>query len=252
MISTFDYNDNCWWCGNKADSGEHKYKKADLIREFGRGPYKGNDAIVRVLLGKQRNIPGPNSKEVKFENNLCQPCNNARSQPFDREYDTFTEYIRQNEYVICTAKQFKFSEIFGSNWKDNRENLVKYFVKHICCSLAIAKVLIKPPLIDYLNGTSDLEYLSLHLEIREDIVALVKNYKAKGKEIGNLWIGKMSCMLSPSTGAISEVTSFLGYRWLRLNYTYDESISPARDNFSSDKVTLDSNYNEDPNSILKM
>jgi hypothetical protein len=37
----------CWWCGAPASSSEHTYKKTDLVREFGPGPYKGRNALIR-------------------------------------------------------------------------------------------------------------------------------------------------------------------------------------------------------------
>ncbi|HET9909335.1 MAG TPA: hypothetical protein VFQ23_21995 [Anaerolineales bacterium] len=252
MISAFDYKDNCWWCGNKADSGEHKYKKTDLVREFGTGPYKGSNSIVRVLNGKQRIIQGPDSQEAKFESNLCRTCNNAKSQPFDYEYDTFTTFIKEEEDRIYTTRQFKLSDIFGSNWMPKKQNLVRYFVKHICCRVAASNILIEPEIIEFLNGGSVSQYLSLWFEIREDIVAFIKDSKENGEDLGILWLGEMTYQKSRGTGKISEITSYIGYRWLRLNYKYDKSISPSRDNFSSEVVQLESNYNVDPGTIPKI
>jgi hypothetical protein len=67
MIEMYDYKDRCWWCGNAADSGEHKYKKADLVREFGKGPYKGAKELVRVIEGQLKIIQGPNSKRLNLK-----------------------------------------------------------------------------------------------------------------------------------------------------------------------------------------
>jgi hypothetical protein len=38
----------CWWCGSPADSREHKLKRSDLVREYGRPPYAGH---ADLLLG---------------------------------------------------------------------------------------------------------------------------------------------------------------------------------------------------------
>jgi len=69
MTKRYDYSNKCWWCGNQADSKEHKYKRSDLIKEFGRGSYSGDKELVRVFDSQLRKIQGPNSNEVKFSNN---------------------------------------------------------------------------------------------------------------------------------------------------------------------------------------
>lgn len=249
MIETHDYKDRCWWCGNAADSGEHKYKKADLVREFGKGPYKGANELVRGIAGQLRKIQGPNSKEAKFENTLCQICNNERSQPFDTTYDEFSEYIRLNEQKIIAARQFKFSDIFGVDWKDCRLDLLRYYVKHICCRLSTARIFVRQEVIDFLNGAQGLKFLKLNLEIREDIVAMMDGLRKVGMDDGCMWIGDLTCQTSKSSGDISEAQSFLGYRWLRMNYLYDYGIGDTEDNFSGDLVDLATAYNFHPETV---
>ena len=149
MVDKYDYKGLCWWCRNEADSGEHKYKKSDLLREFGKGPYEGNEKLVRRISGEMRKIQGPKSVEAKFESNLCQRCNNDMSQPFDIEYDKFVQFIKNNEDDIIDKKQFRFSDIYGQNWQDGRLNLLRYYVKHICCRLVSAKILIRDEIIGF-------------------------------------------------------------------------------------------------------
>lgn len=250
MVDKYDYKGLCWWCHNEANSGEHKYKKSDLLREFGRGPYEGNEKLVRRISGEMRKIQGPKSVEAKFESNLCQQCNNDVSQPFDIEYDKFVQFIKNNEDDIIDKKQFRFSDIYGQNWQDGRLNLLRYYVKHICCRLVSAKILIRDEIIGFLDGAPDLMFLKFHLEIRADLVAMIKILKKDGLNDGCLWMGDLICKISKGTGEISEVNSFLGYRWLRMNYSYDYGIGHSEDNFSGDIVTLESVYNIDPKSII--
>lgn len=252
MIERHDYKDTCWWCGNAADSDEHKYKKADLVKEFGKGPYNGKDELARGIEGKLRKIQGPNSKEVKFEKVLCQSCNNERSQPFDNTYDVFTEYLRSNEKDIIAAKHFKFSEMFDVDWKNQKLNLYRYYVKHICCRLANSGVLVRQEMIDFLNGSEELKFIRINLEIREDIVAMMEELRKEGLDDGCLWVGELLYQISKVTGKISEAQSFFGYRWLRINYLYDYSILEVEDNFSEDIVNLDTAYNIHPELVHKL
>ena len=73
MISTKDYRGQCWWCGNTADSREHKYKSSDIKREFGKHSYKGNKAVKRIFdeLDRGDNVQGANSNFLKFGFTIC-------------------------------------------------------------------------------------------------------------------------------------------------------------------------------------
>src|SRR6267378_4063620 len=46
-LEAFDYGGVCWWCSNPADSAEHKYKRSDVVAEFGRPPYHDGSSLVR-------------------------------------------------------------------------------------------------------------------------------------------------------------------------------------------------------------
>ncbi|MFC5112013.1 hypothetical protein [Kibdelosporangium philippinense] len=41
-----DYAGQCWWCGSVADTREHRYKRSDLIRDFGKGPGSASQPSV--------------------------------------------------------------------------------------------------------------------------------------------------------------------------------------------------------------
>lgn len=238
MIYMFDYKDRCWWCGDVAKSGEHKFKKSDLVRYFGRGPYHGKKRLVRGFENQLHDLQGPNADEAKFEKNLCFSCNNSRSQPFDRSYDKFMKYIHENEDNILITKRFLFTDIFGIDWRGERIKLIKYFVKHICCRLASASIRIHSDIKAFLDGNTPLNRFHLVFEIQENIVALETSTKEMGLRVGSFWMGDLNYIKSQSTGAIREATSYLGYRWLWLYYLYDEDILLAKDNFSSDEVFL--------------
>jgi hypothetical protein len=83
----------CWICNKIADSAEHRIKKSDLVSLHGSGSYKGENALFLVREGKQTPIQGPNSKVVKYRKNLCSTCNNSYTQPFDKAYECFVDYL---------------------------------------------------------------------------------------------------------------------------------------------------------------
>ena len=125
----------CWWCGAAADSREHKYKRSDLVREHGKAPYDGPATLVRV--GDRRaEMRSSKSAPLTFEASLCAPCNNRRSQPCDMAYDAFIEWLWANEEQVLEDRGFRWSAIFGTDWRPAALNVFRYFVKHIGCRVA--------------------------------------------------------------------------------------------------------------------
>jgi hypothetical protein len=60
MLYAAQTSGTCWWCRTApADSREHKLKRSDLVRQFGRGPYP---ELVSSREGQLRPVQGPNSK----------------------------------------------------------------------------------------------------------------------------------------------------------------------------------------------
>jgi hypothetical protein len=240
MIIAHNYLGTCWWCGGIADSAEHKHKRTDLRREFGDGPYLGDSEIVRNVKERSTTIQGPKSKEVKFIKNLCQKCNNQRSQAFDRDYDKFTSFIKDNEEAILRKKSFNFSDIYNNDWEFARINLIRYYIKHIGCRLASANILISQDIVNFLDGRQGqtLKHIGFYLEIRSDIANMINALQSSQLGDGCLWIGDLMCSRDTSGSALSDAASFIGYRWLRMNYLYDYRIGNSFDNFSKNKVVL--------------
>lgn len=65
-------------------------------------------------------------------------------------------------------------------------------------------------------------------------------------DAGGLWVGDFACMMSQSTGEVSDVNSHLGYRWLWLYYSYDDRIRRDLGSFAHNHVQLPHTYNLDP------
>ncbi len=125
----------CWICKQVADSAEHRVKKSDLVNLYGSTSYKGENALVLIREGKKFPIQGPNSKVVKYKKNLCSKCNNDFSQPFDKAYEAFIEYILKNEDTILKCRFIDFKSVYGDRFELFQRNLYKYFVKSFGCRL---------------------------------------------------------------------------------------------------------------------
>lgn len=246
------YRGECWWCEAPANSREHRHKRSDLIREFGPGPYLGDDALVRGVAGRPpREVRGPNSKQFKFEATLCERCNSARSQSFDRAYEHFAAFIRDNEREILKVGAFRWSNVYGTLWRTRLVDLKRYFAKHLACRMAEAHLQVDENLTLFLDGsTTDLASLSIEFEIRSDIEAALGVLEGSGIASGSLWLGELTGMKSRSTGEMLSLSSFLGFGWLRVNYRYGGAGSIVT-NSIDDVVRLPRGYNVDPSQFSR-
>jgi hypothetical protein len=68
------------------------------------------------------------AKALKFEKSLCHGCNTARSQAFDRAYDTFADHIRDSGDQVLGTGVLDWTDVYGGDWQDGVELLARYWV----------------------------------------------------------------------------------------------------------------------------
>lgn len=115
----------CWICGDIALSKEHRLKKTDIVRAYGRGPYRGDSAPVHVHEGKQSPVQGPDANTLKYKPSLCPKCNTTTTQPFDQAYDIFVSWLFENESVVLYRRYVNFSDVYGQNFPEKQRDLYK-------------------------------------------------------------------------------------------------------------------------------
>lgn len=147
----------CWWCSGAANSREHKFKRTDIERGFGRGPYRDDRTLVKHGYDQwPSDVTGSKSKVFKFEPMICTRCNGERSQPFDAAYDQFMDYLFDNEAAVLGSGEVDLRVVYGKEWESQSLDLARYFVKHICCRLANVAghrlILLDARLIEFLDG----------------------------------------------------------------------------------------------------
>ncbi|MDX2393782.1 hypothetical protein NJL88_27720 [Streptomyces sp. DK15] len=146
----------CWWCRSaKADTGEHKFKRASLARLMGDGPALiwGDGTSVRELRGKA-GITRDRYRVVKFPKSMCAACNNSRSQPFDIAYDTYEEFV--SGHLLRLMPGIGLGPLYGPSWQADSLNLARYHAKHFGCRMVRAGLPVPQSLRDFLNGDSDM------------------------------------------------------------------------------------------------
>jgi hypothetical protein len=141
----------CWWCGNLADSTEHKFKRSDLKGVAGptgeaRNVYKSRGFYQKTLNSLDT---GP---QVRWDKNLCRRCNSQTSQPFDRAYDTFMEYLLENFQTLHRRHGIYWTDVYGEEWQQGVRHLSCYLVKQFGCMMATARLPVPQDAVDFLNG----------------------------------------------------------------------------------------------------
>lgn len=162
----------CWMCGSEANSSEHRLKKADIVRAYGRGPYSGTHRPMHVRAGKPTEIQGPNSRKIKYANILCHTCNTTSSQPYDTAYDHFIEWVLENESTVIRRRFINFADVFGSDFPKHQLNLYKYFAKSFGCRLVEAKQVVPDDVRNLFDKEQFQTALRITFSVNEDILAM--------------------------------------------------------------------------------
>jgi len=122
----------CWICGELATTNEHIVKASDVRGYFGevspsRPVYRNNNQITN------KKVQSAKSKLLTFEKTkLCASCNNERTQPFDKAWETLSEYLRGNWIYVKKHKKLNLGKVYKGK-KSNAIYLQLYFVKLFGC-----------------------------------------------------------------------------------------------------------------------
>jgi hypothetical protein len=229
----------CWWCGNPADSGEHKFKRTDLIEDFG-STFKDKENCPILIKGsKQIKIQGPNSEQTKFEKIMCSHCNNNKSQKIDETYTIVMHELIRNDKKYENKEFIDFRELFGNDWLKRKQDFISYFIKHFCCRLARNNVTIPKEVINYLNKeTKYLEYINLNFQHRLDLKRVLYDMRNMKYNDGFLAFGKL--MLIKNAEELDVAYSYLTRKWIRVGIYFSDQI--VAENFPDLEVYYQTPY----------
>ncbi len=218
----------CWWCdAGTANSAEHKFKRSDLARDFGRGAFLADGGLAEVS-GRDnqvRRIQGPSSRRLKFLPVLCARCNNTRSQPFDRAYDCFIEWVMSHEIRVLTERKIDLEDVFGPQWRPQTDDVRRYFVKHVGCRLAECaqryKVYVGADLIAFLDGGSWPATVTAELFIDPSYQRVCDELRAAGENPAWHALNPIWAELRQDTSTLVGIQSRWSNRWLRFAWQVD-------------------------------
>jgi len=227
----------CWWCGATADSREHKIAAAELRLNHGGGSWVGDSGVVHVDGDLTvRDVQGAKADILKWEPNLCQNCNNARSQPFDRAYISMLRYLDQHEEEVGSTGVFRFSDVYGDDWVSGRANLVRYWLKHICCRAAVIGLEVPRAVVEYMDdstATGPAPHTAMVLLVNDPVFRFqMEHGYGRGSGFGDAEGFNLD-------GQLVAFESFVSWGWLALQYHFDISDPRGWVSFPDDLVEMD-------------
>ena len=127
----------CWICKtNKADSGEHKTKRSDLLAVLGK-PSQEEPFYYHDLHKANRPVGSLDAKILKSPVRICAYCNNTHTQPHDRAWEIMSDSLRSRRLAV--GQWVRCNGIFREFTKREMLNVHLFFVKLFGCMLAEAK-----------------------------------------------------------------------------------------------------------------
>lgn len=127
----------CWICNErKADSGEHKTKRSDLLAVLGK-PSQDEPFYFHDLDRPNKPVSSLDAKILKSPNRICASCNNARTQPHDRAWEYMSDTLRSRRLAV--GRWVRCNRIYGCHVRPRMVDVHLYFLKLFGCMLAEAK-----------------------------------------------------------------------------------------------------------------
>lgn len=217
----------CWWCGALSNSREHKVKRTDVNRIYGKGPYKLEKLGIYNIGLNSDNPPKPiqssDSDYLKFEKCICQKYNNERSVPFGRAYDTFMDYVDKNLDNLKEESYIDVEKIYGRDYVEQKMNLFRYYSKHICCRLAINGYNIPLNIIQFLNRETSLKDINFQFQIKQYKIVFDKD---SDESLQQLYIGEIKFHEHLIDKKIIAATGWYTYKQFSMNYVVSKNIIP--------------------------
>lgn len=259
MITFKEHDGNCWICGSIADSQEHRHKKTDIKREFVGTSPKGERVGLLSKDNSTFEIQGPDSKRLKFKHVICQNCNNNFSKPFDLAYVKFINYILENVDELMKNRKINFLSIFHQNTIEQIRNLYKYYLKHLGCRLSENNIEVSIPLVDFINGKTDvLNDLLLRFEVNYDLYILLKKLKKEDFMYSNLYKGSMKYTYNPERkNEIEFLFTFYTNEWFRVYFIYSDLLKQdkilwLKKYYCETEIPIDISWINDPEDINRL
>ena len=125
----------CWICGADAGTREHRVKNTDLRRVFGDVSQK-DPIYFSISDNKRIPVGSTRSHRLKSGSMICNDCNSRLTQPYDKSWETLSDYLATNIKRLARDQRVDLSRIFPGATKRSKIALQLYFAKLYGCIIA--------------------------------------------------------------------------------------------------------------------
>ncbi|WP_143445413.1 hypothetical protein [Janibacter indicus] len=212
----------CWWCGAPATTAEHRFKASSLRRAATNDDGK---VVPTNLFKSSERFRGDlrslrKGAEVRWPPSLCAPCNNDRSQPFDRALDQFETFVLTHLEVLGRWRRLTWADVYGPAWEQDAAHLARYFGKQMGCMLAAYRLPMPDELIQFLDGSPQCPTINFTLARNWRGIQGHKLMCAAGGDGLETFFGLLPATRYETDGATSglDYGYFLAYIWVRLEW----------------------------------
>ncbi|EPE5851694.1 hypothetical protein [Vibrio vulnificus] len=183
---------NCWICGENGETGEHLVKASDLKALFSADIKRKPIYFHKDNRNPQKLQNVVKAKFVKSEAKLCAHCNGAKTQPFDNDWQTLSEYVRDNYTQLRSNRRIKLKNVFPGRTKQASLNVHLYFAKLLGCRTSSEELPIDiPSIASAINEVKVHPKLRIRLEVwdpKTKIAGVSKiTHRAKGGVKDTYW-----------------------------------------------------------------
>ncbi len=128
---------DCWICGDPATTGEHKTKQSDLRAFLGK-PSQAQPSYYHDKKVRNRPIGSFKGDFLKSPSRLCAPCNNDRTQPYDRAWERMSDWLRMRTPPVRAGNFVRGDRVYPIAATEEMRNMHLYFTKLTGCHLTEA------------------------------------------------------------------------------------------------------------------
>lgn len=107
-------------------------KASDFRSVFGKVT-QDSPAYRQSKLYRNEPIKGANAGLLKFAPSLCKFCNNARTQPHDKAWQSLSEFVRTTSMPLRVGSRLPLQAIFPGNVKESMLGVHFFFLKQFGC-----------------------------------------------------------------------------------------------------------------------
>jgi len=152
----------CTLCGDKGKmTREHKIKQSLLAEKFGKEHLHIGPKDPQV--GEGKNIQSTKSKYLKFNSKICEQCNTVRTQPADRQFDSFVSEVNALQETGKDPTSVFNQQKYATGSLEYL-NLFRYFAKILCCFLAEENLPCPKSLSAFAIGNTEQNCVGLRIE----------------------------------------------------------------------------------------